>query len=55
MKGGGAHIIMKVDQPKIISAQISEQKILIHLFLLKICIISINLPTEKPGRYVELL
>jgi hypothetical protein len=36
---GVSHIILKVDQPKIISAQAYEQKILMWLFFIKICII----------------
>jgi hypothetical protein len=54
----GVHIILKVGQPKIISTQISEQKILMWF-------LSHNIPkwnklaeknlTEKPRIYVKLL
>jgi len=45
---GVSHIFLKVDQPKIISVQISDERISMHFFLsLKICIIGINRLKEK--------
>jgi hypothetical protein len=45
-----SHIILNVGQPKIISAQISEEK----CFLI-ICLILLKNIAAKPRRFVELL
>jgi len=42
MDDGVSHIIPKADQPKIISAQVSDQKILMWCLFLSICMIRIS-------------